>query len=304
MKKLRDMIDEQFPDLTENISVSFDTQPMPIIVLEGLIPTYEQKLELSRFVRRAFRDLTVVNNLRVRRVYEGEKSFYVANSNGDSAPVRVLEPQRRVREKGSEVAAVSVRKSDAEIATQLGAALRADPIIKNCNIELRVDDGVAWLAGRVESPGQKVRAIRLASVQPGVRYVVNQLDIRPPSDEPSGITVRIPEPDDVVVYVERYISTRMPELGDADVQITDNSLVVAVPDSDWTDAELLQFEARLRRLPELKGIAVSVRPERVERRRPAPEQPVPNETRRDQTPPSEREKKPQQKRDQEPNDQA
>jgi osmotically-inducible protein OsmY len=264
MTKLRQLIDDHLPELADNVTVSFDTQPMPTIVLEGLIPTYEQKLELSRFIRRNFHDLPVVNNLRVRRVYEGDKSFYIASTPGASTPgepdratERVVEPRRRTRPNGVVVA--TVRQSDVEIAKQLGATLKADPVIKNCNIEVRVDDGVAWLAGRVESPGQKVRAIKLASVQPGVRYVVNQLDMRPISDEPSVISVKIPEPDDIVVYVKQYLTTRMLELEDADIRVIEDRVAITLPrDSDLTEKQIRDIEARLKRVPELKGYSIVI----------------------------------------------
>jgi osmotically-inducible protein OsmY len=263
MEKVRQLIDDNFPDLAENITVSFDTQPMPTIVLEGLIPVYEQKLALSRFLRSNFRDLPLVNNLRVRRIYEGEKSFYVASpTNAD----RAVEPRRRIRSTDSALVVTGVRQGDVVIAKQLGAALKADPVIKNCIIEVRVDDGVAWLSGRVESPGQKVRAIKLASVQPGVRYVVNQLEIRPIAEEPSVVKVLIPEPEDITIYVRRYLQTRMPGFEDSEVRVKGDTIIVVPPsDSEFAEIDLRDAEARLRKIPELKGYSVTVDPVVIEK---------------------------------------
>jgi osmotically-inducible protein OsmY len=251
--KLRELLEGEFPDLVEKISVVFELQPMPAIVLEGLVPTYEQKLEISRFVRRDFRSLPVVNNLQVRRQRDGEKIVYAVSRK---------EPRAVVVEK--ERSEVSVTKkplppTDAELAEQLAVVLKNDPIIKDFRIELNVDDGVVWLAGQVLSLGQKMRAIRLAEEHPGVRYVIDRLSFVPTADRISN--KYIPDRMDVTFYMRRYLRRRWPELLDSTVQVVDQ-LIMITPQTDRliTPAEIRMIENFLTRIPELKAYTFQVRP--------------------------------------------
>jgi len=251
--KLRDLLEGKFPDLVEKISVVFELQPMPAIVLEGLVPTYEQKLEISRFVRRDFRSLPVVNNLQVRRQRDGEKIVYAVSRK---------EPRAVVVEK--ERSEVSVTKkplppTDAELAEQLAVVLKNDPIIKDFRIELNVDDGVVWLAGQVLSLGQKMRAIRLAEEHPGVRYVIDRLSFVPTADRISN--KYIPDRMDVTFYMRRYLRRRWPALLDSNVQVVDQ-LIMITPQTDRliTPAEIRMIENFLTRIPELRAYTFQVRP--------------------------------------------
>jgi osmotically-inducible protein OsmY len=250
--KLRELLETEYPDLAEKISVTFELQPMPAIVLEGLVPTYEQKLEISRFVRREFRSLPVVNNTQVRRHREGENIVYAVSRK---------EPRAVVVEKDRSQVSVTKKPlppTDAELAEQLAVVLKNDPIIKDFRIELTVDDGVVWLAGRLVSLGQKMRAIRLAEEQPGVRYVIDRLALIPGAERTSK---HVPDRMDVTFYMRRYLRLRWPELLDSTVQVVDQTIMIT-PQTERliTPAEIRMIETFLARIPELKAYTFQVRP--------------------------------------------
>jgi osmotically-inducible protein OsmY len=251
--KLRELLVAEFPDVAEKLVVTFELQPMPAIVLEGLVPTYEQKLEISRFVRREFRSLPVVNNTQVRRQREGESIVY---------GVSRKEPRAVVVERDrTDVSATKkpLPPTDAELAEQLTVVLKNDPIIKDFNVELTVDDGVVWLAGRVVSSGQKMRAIRLAEEHPGVRYVIDRLGFIPGAERTS--VKHIPDRMDVIFYMRRYLRLRWPELLDSTVRVVDQTIMIT-PQTErliWP-GEITMIENFLTRIPELKAYTFQVRP--------------------------------------------
>lgn len=83
---------------------------------------------------------------------------------------------------------------DAEIAKELSQRLRAakqDGTLQDFRIGVNVENGVVWLTGRVNNDDQQTRALDIARRVPGVRVVVNDLEIgnataAPPSDSAAG----------------------------------------------------------------------------------------------------------------------
>jgi osmotically-inducible protein OsmY len=253
MEKLRELLEGEFPELADKISLGFEVQPMPRIMLEGLISNYEQKLAVSRFVRRAYQTLPVVNNLQVRRERVGESSVYVINPK---------EPRTVIVEKE---AAVTVeprrpRPTDAELAENVADILRAEPVLQGATIKVTVDDGVAWLAGHVASRGQMIRATRLAEECPGIRYVVAQLAIAP-SERVSDSYVRLPDQQDEVFFGRRTLNRRFPALAGSTINIVDTLIeITPATERPFAQAEIAAIETRLKRIPELKHYMFRVRP--------------------------------------------
>ncbi|HEY6563499.1 MAG TPA: BON domain-containing protein, partial [Pirellulaceae bacterium] len=88
---------------------------------------------------------------------------------------------------------------DAGIAQDLSQRLRtakSEGVLRDFRIGVNVENGVVWLSGRVTDDRQRSRALDLARRVPGVRVVVNDLEIGPKSegtDEPASN----PTPQDV-----------------------------------------------------------------------------------------------------------
>jgi osmotically-inducible protein OsmY len=253
IEKVRELMETEFPGLAKLISVNFELQPMPQIVLEGLIPSYEQKLEVSQLMRREFRSLPVVNNLQVRRDRAGERIAYTVSPKERTMIVErddTEDPTTRKRQ----------LPTDPELEERLASVLKNDPVTREFKIQITVEDGVAWLSGNVASANQKVRAIRLAEEQPGVRYVVDQLRVIP-GGERATVDMRVTDQKDVIFYLRRYLKTRMPALLNAAVEVTEHTIrIIPQTEKPMTPAEISTIEGRLKRIPELKGYTFEVKP--------------------------------------------
>ncbi len=68
---------------------------------------------------------------------------------------------------------------DSAITTKLKAAVLAEPGLKTLDINVDTKNGVVTLAGTVESPDLKERAVMLAQQVEGVRSVSDQLVVKP-----------------------------------------------------------------------------------------------------------------------------
>ncbi|MFO1398971.1 MAG: BON domain-containing protein [Burkholderiales bacterium] len=68
---------------------------------------------------------------------------------------------------------------DTAITTKVKAAVMAEPGLKTLDIDVDTKNGVVTLAGTVESPELKQRAVTLAQEVEGVRSVSDQLVVKP-----------------------------------------------------------------------------------------------------------------------------
>jgi hypothetical protein len=67
--------------------------------------------------------------------------------------------------------------SDKAMADRIGARLKESGRLRNYEIGVTYQDGVAWLHGRVTNPAQRDAAVSLAESAPGVNHVVCQLEV-------------------------------------------------------------------------------------------------------------------------------
>jgi hypothetical protein len=75
-----------------------------------------------------------------------------------------------------------VRANDQEIAQQIVQKLQAEKqagTLKGFSIDLSVEEGTVWLSGRVNNEDQQAKALDIARRVPGVKQVVNDLNIAP-----------------------------------------------------------------------------------------------------------------------------
>ena len=83
--------------------------------------------------------------------------------------------------------ASSVRGDDQQIAKQIiekYQTAKEDGSLKGFSIDLQVDEGTVWLSGRVASEEQQAKALDIARRIPGVKQVVNDLDVASPAAKP------------------------------------------------------------------------------------------------------------------------
>ena len=89
-----------------------------------------------------------------------------------TAPARTDNATDRATDK------VAVAVDDTAITTKVKAAVMAEPGLKTLEINVDTKDGVVTLAGTVQSPELKQRAVMLAQQVEGVRSVSDQLVVR------------------------------------------------------------------------------------------------------------------------------
>lgn len=72
--------------------------------------------------------------------------------------------------------------SDLFIEAAVKDALKSDILLRQEPIEVRVDNGVVTLRGTVRDAGLRQKASALAAAAPGVREIVNRIDV---ADQPA-----------------------------------------------------------------------------------------------------------------------
>ncbi len=85
----------------------------------------------------------------------------------------------------------AVRGDDQHIAKQIiekYQTAKEDGSLKGFSIDLQVDEGTVWLSGRVASEEQQAKALDIARRIPGVKQVVNDLQVAAPAAKPVSAT--------------------------------------------------------------------------------------------------------------------
>ena len=75
------------------------------------------------------------------------------------------------------------RRSDARIEEEVNEHLTDDPFVDASHIDVRVEDGVVHLSGRVRTRGEKRRADDIANECIGVHDVMNAIRVTPDDRE-------------------------------------------------------------------------------------------------------------------------
>jgi len=82
---------------------------------------------------------------------------------------------------------VACSHSDPGITTAVKTKLAADDTVKAYKIDVDTKEGVVTLAGTVDSPAAKSRAVEIAKTTNGVKSVVDELRIPEPATATSGV---------------------------------------------------------------------------------------------------------------------
>jgi osmotically-inducible protein OsmY len=196
---------------------------MPTIVVEGVLPTYDEKLELNRLIRQNYRGLAILNNVRVH-----VKPETPATANVDDADVVVAVPGEKV--------AITVDKDtppgDRKLALKVAQELRKDKRLRDVAIVVQADHDVIWLRGSVQSGQQKVLAVVTSDAVENVEYVIDNLSVDP---VPKTEQVATLEDADVDRYVRNYFTRRV-GISVIDVKVSNDTIVVILED-DFFDPE-------------------------------------------------------------------
>src|SRR5712692_4425293 len=73
--------------------------------------------------------------------------------------------------------------NDAQIATDIQTRLNADSGLQGKQLSVQAANGTVTLSGTVDNESQREAAARYASSEPGVKQIVNNLQVAPPLEQ-------------------------------------------------------------------------------------------------------------------------
>ena len=232
LTKLKALIDEAMPEYSRRINLTFRLEPIPTIVVEGVLGTYDEKLQLNRLIRDNDRGLAILNNIRVHVKPETPATAAVAD-----AKATVVGTPGKV--------AITVDKDtppeDRKLAEKVALALRQDRRLTDVAIVVQADRDVIWLRGSVQGTQQKILAVNKSDAVEGVEYVIDNLSVdpKPTASQTAGGSL---EDADIETYVQNYFARRI-GLSVLDVQSSEETIVVVIED-DFVDEEDRRYAAK------------------------------------------------------------
>jgi len=214
LERIDAIVREKLPELGRTVRVRFRVDPMPCIVLEGVVDTMDQKVEVSRVIRSEVRSLPLLNNIQIR----------VKQNLPPRQPVEQKQPRQMGGPQNKAVALDSdTRPDDIPVAAALANKIMGDSRIWDTVVLIQMDGGVVWLKGTVETFAHKVRVVNHAErlIGQGVSYVIDDLSVstalRGAQELYSAKGAAVVDPalvdQDAVVYFKRYLRDSVPLLG-------------------------------------------------------------------------------------------
>jgi len=169
VERVDSLLREKLPELARTIRTRFRAEPMPCIVLEGVVDTMEQKLEISRAVRAEIKSLPLLNNITLRIKPNMPQPRPVADTKqprqvGGSPPNKAVAIDADTKE------------DDVPLAGTIAQRIMADARIFDTVVLIQADGGLVWLKGTVETFPMKVRCVNLAT-RAGASYVIDDLTV-------------------------------------------------------------------------------------------------------------------------------
>ncbi len=227
LDRLRALIAEALPQYSRRINLVFRLEPIPTIVVEGVLGTYDEKLELNRLIRQNYRGLAILNNVRVHVKPETPATAAIA----DAKAVTVA---------SGEKTAITVDKDtpaeDRKMAEKVALQLRKERRLGDVAIVVQADRDVIWLRGSVQSGQQKVLAVNRTDAVEGVEYVIDNLSVDPSPKVEQEDSL---EDADVETYVRNFFARRV-GINVLSVKVDQESVVVTLED-DFVDARERQM---------------------------------------------------------------
>jgi len=145
------------------------------------MPGELRREELEGAVRAALTEACSLDPFHLRVAVEGGVAYIdgIAASFRDKQMASALAAQvAGVREVVNRLRVAPARpRPDAALWGELQAALAQDPHLRDAPIAIHIKDGVVRLTGRVSDFEARTRAERLAWAVPGVKVVINQLEV-------------------------------------------------------------------------------------------------------------------------------
>jgi osmotically-inducible protein OsmY len=228
LQKLRALVNQKMPEAAKRVHLAFQVKPMPTIVLEGVLQSYDEKLALDRLVRENYKGLTILNN--IRTYSKPEPAAAPPAQPPLAAPVVVVQDNNAIKMDADTLPA------DRPLALEVVTTLRAQKLIKDAAIVVQVQRDVVWLRGSVQSPQERVLALNKAQSVKGVDYVIDDLTV---NVAPGQVAAGDLEADEGVAYIRNYVQRRLSRSAAIDVSAVENRIEVVVKDNFVDDEERL-----------------------------------------------------------------
>jgi osmotically-inducible protein OsmY len=229
VERVDTVLRERLPELSRTVRARFRADPMPCIVLEGVVDTMEQKLEISRTIRAEVRALPLLNNIQLRIK--------------QPAPPPPRQPaEKQVRPlSGPQNKAVAIDSDTPEenipLAGAVAQKIMGDSRIWDTVALIQADGGLIWLKGTVETFQMKVRCVNHAQRTDGVTYVIDDLTVATAlrgarelstAKQKEGVTTEVVVDDASVSYFRRYLTESIPIRGSYTVEAREGEIRVVL----------------------------------------------------------------------------
>jgi osmotically-inducible protein OsmY len=177
------------------------------VILEGQVSSAAQRQTAERVARRV-KGVTTIDNqiaLRMAAAGEGTKGSVLAGDVKDSTRVAVDTTQDALDKTGSAVTqaaevtkdavvtgakktkeavvATPVKVDETWITSKIAGKLNADDALENVDVDVKVKKNVVTITGDVPSAAVRDRVLRIARDTEGVARVVDQMTVRPGSQQ-------------------------------------------------------------------------------------------------------------------------
>ena len=269
VERIDAVLREKLPDLASTIRARFRVDPMPSILLEGVVDTMEQKVEVSRVIRSEVKSLPLLNNIQLRIKPNVPMPRPAADA---KQPRQMGGAQNKAVALDSET-----REDEIPVASALANKIMGDSRIWDTVVLIQMDGGLCWLKGTVETFAHKVRVVNHAERMrdQGVTYVIDDLTVatalrgaaelstakNSQAAVVAGDSALIEQ--DAVIYFKRYLRDSVPIVGGYEVTPGDaGTIKVVLKGGVRTPEEMKRISDAVQKMSADLGVkaVVEVRP--------------------------------------------
>jgi len=149
---------------------------------------------------------------------------------------------------------VACSQSDPGVTTAVKAKFAADDTVKAYKINVDTKDGVVTLAGTVETPAAKARAVEIAKATNGVSSVVDELTIEAPPTATSGVEITDMAVDGAVTTAVKTKFLADPAISGLKIDVDTKGSVVTLTGTVPTEAEKTKAVETARKTDGVKSV--------------------------------------------------
>jgi osmotically-inducible protein OsmY len=241
--------------------IEMTIDPRGVATLRGVVPTLSDRIAIGQQLARTPGITEVINLLSTKESETADQQPAAPVVRSDVPPPPPTPALREHEKTPARQAAPGARrpKAGAKLAVdrdnlgdRVAQALARRPLLADQPIHVAIQEGVAYLTGKVPTVYEAMLAFRAAQQTPGIRDVVEQLEFTVPDGESPNPLLSKGRPEDVEPYLESQIRHQVGDLAHVDrVRVSGNTLEVR--GTLDREADRHRLEAILRSMPILRG---------------------------------------------------